>query len=103
MSGNERLRVNLINLCVCLGVLFVAVQVSNGSFATRINTMTKSLDKALTDIMDENPADYTNLTDDAVYVSDAAFNSKGMAGLYNLTNSFMELILSKDFYPEGES
>jgi hypothetical protein len=42
------------------------------------------------------------LTDNGTYVSDANFDSRGMAGLYNFTVAFINLILPKDIYPEGE-
>ncbi|RZC39781.1 prominin-like protein, partial [Asbolus verrucosus] len=98
---SERHRVNLASLGVTLAVLFVAVKVSSGSFATRINKISENLDRALSEVMDEKRPIFTNLTDNATYVSDAEFNPKGMAGLYNLTSAFMELIFSKDIYPEG--
>ncbi|XP_044252661.1 prominin-like protein isoform X2 [Tribolium madens] len=97
---SDRQKINLVNLLVTFGVLFVAVDISSGSFATRINKISENLDKALSQVIHQTP-DYTNLTDDATYVSDAYFNPRGMEGLYNFTNAFMELIFSKEIYPEG--
>lgn len=97
----ERKQINLVSLLVTLGVLFIAVELSSGSFATRINKISQNLDRALSEVMDDTPT-YTNLTDNATYISDAHFNPKGMAGLYNFTSAFMEFIFSKDIYPEGK-
>jgi hypothetical protein len=98
----ERQRVNLVSLLVTVGVLFVAVRVSSGSFATRINKISENLDRALSEVLDQRLPNFTELTDNATYVSDANFDSKGMAGLYNFTVAFINLILPKDIYPEGE-
>ncbi|XP_068914419.1 prominin-like protein isoform X4 [Tenebrio molitor] len=97
----ERQRVNLVSLLVTVGVLFVAVRVSSGSFATRINKISENLDRALSEVLDQRLPNFTELTDNATYVSDASFDSRGMAGLYNFTVAFINLILPKDIYPEG--
>ncbi|XP_015838370.2 prominin-like protein isoform X2 [Tribolium castaneum] len=96
----DRQKINLVNLLVTVCVVVIAVDVSSGSFATRINKISENLDKALSQVIHQTP-NYTDLTDNATYVSDASFNPRGMEGLYNFTNAFMELIFSKEIYPEG--
>lgn len=52
--------------------------------------------------MAEKRPNFTELTDNGNYISDTTFNPKGMAGLYNFTNAFMDLILNKNINPKGK-
>ena len=100
--ASERQKVNIVSFLVAAGILCVAVELSSGSFATRINKISENLDRALSEVMDDKRPEFTNLTDNATYVSDTYFNPKGMAGLYNFTNAFIDVVFSKNVYPEGE-
>lgn len=102
MELNERQRTNFVNILITLGVLFLAVEISSGSFATRINTISENLGKALLTVMAEKRPNFTELSDNGNYISDTTFNPKGMAGLYNFTNAFMDLILDKNINPKGK-
>ncbi|XP_063917747.1 prominin-like protein isoform X2 [Zophobas morio] len=99
--ASERQKVNIVSFLVAAGILCVAVELSSGSFATRINKISENLDRALSEVMDDKRPEFTNLTDNATYVSDTYFNPKGMAGLYNFTNAFIDVVFSKNLYPEG--
>ncbi|KAJ8916094.1 hypothetical protein NQ315_004460 [Exocentrus adspersus] len=81
-------------------VLFAVVNISDGGFANSIDRITKNLDVALQDLMDDMPK-YTNYNETAEYVSAATFNPVGMAGLYNLTKRFIDLVLPADFLMDG--
>lgn len=96
-----RFRANLACLVATSAMLLATVAVSDGGFANSIDRITKNLDVALKDLMDDMPR-YSNYTDEGDYQSGATFNPVGMAGLYNLTKRFMDLVLEQDFLMDGE-
>lgn len=99
-SKPNRLRSNLACLAATCALLLATVAVSDGGFANSIDRITKNLDVALQDLMDDLPR-YSNYTDSGEYVSGATFNPVGMAGLYNITRKFMDLVLEPDFLMDG--
>lgn len=108
-SSSNRQFINCFSFLITCAILFVAVKVSDGgglsgdiSFATRINKISENLDQALSAVMIQGQPNYTNITDNATYISKIDFNPRGMAGLYNFTNAFMDLVLPRDIYPEGK-
>lgn len=102
--GNaDRRAVNLFSLVVALGLVAVAVKVADGSFTSRINRISDNLNKALDDVLHLDGANYTELVENASYHSNAQhYHHKGLAGLYNLTVWFMDLLVKRDVYPEGK-
>ncbi|XP_018571677.1 prominin-like protein isoform X3 [Anoplophora glabripennis] len=99
-TKNGRLRSNLACLAATCAILLATVAVSDGGFANSIDRITKNLDVALQDLMDDLPK-YSNFTESREYVSAATFNPVGMAGLYNITGKFMDLVLEPDFLMDG--
>lgn len=83
-------------------VLFVALQIADGTVVHKISRISEKIDRALSKVIDETKPDYKPLETNSVYYSDASFNPKGMAGLYNLTKVFLDLVLPENILPEGK-
>ncbi|XP_030758746.1 prominin-like protein isoform X4 [Sitophilus oryzae] len=102
----KRSLVNLFSFLTTCLFLFLAVQFSDGvsgavsNFATKINKITDSLDKAVLGLStDVNYTDYNAKTD---YLSvNTSFETKGMAGLYNITTLFIKAVMPKDILMQG--
>lgn len=97
---NNRRLVNLANFLVTCGVLFVSVSVVSSSFTQRINKISQNLDKSLLEILELEQTNYTEWNSNVTYQSSTQFNPRGMGGVYNLTNAFMDVVLP-ELYVEG--
>ncbi|CAG9824564.1 unnamed protein product [Phaedon cochleariae] len=104
---DTRRSTNILILLATFAILFVAVDLTDGSFANSIDKINRNLEVALRDL-GENMPDYSNYSDAQVYLStNATFNPSAMAGLYNLTRRFIDWI-GKDIlmnvaYSQGEA
>lgn len=88
-----------------LGTLVFLLFVSGGcgvTVGTRIADIGDNLGRALTRAIDFPNDNFTDDKYNASYKMEVKFDSKGMAGLYNVTTFFMDLILPKDILPEGK-
>lgn len=84
-------------------MLVAGVKLADGSFIRSINKISETLDKALFNVLEElGEPDYTPINVSATYYASTHFNPLGMGILYNITNVFMNAIVKKDIYPEGE-
>lgn len=64
----------------------------------------EDVDRQLQDIMASQAINFTSInTTGLPYNATTKFNPKGMGQLYNVTNMFIDIIQSKQAYPEGES
>lgn len=97
---NNRRLVNVVNFIVTCGVLFVSVGVVNCTFTQRINKISQNLDKTLLEMLEMEQTNYTEWSSNISYKSNTHFNPRGMGGVYNLTNEFMDVILP-ELYVEG--
>ncbi|CAH1179762.1 unnamed protein product [Phaedon cochleariae] len=89
---DTRRSTNILILLATFAILFVAVDLTDGSFANSIDKINRNLEVALRDL-GENMPDYSNYSDAQVYLStNATFNPSAMAGLYNLTRRFIDWI-----------
>ncbi|KAK9883027.1 hypothetical protein WA026_001239 [Henosepilachna vigintioctopunctata] len=81
-------------LLTCL-VLLLAVGASSGdtrdTFIRHLNKIGKNLGNALNTAMNE--PNYTSVHVNVTYESNAVYNPKGLGELYNITKSFMKMIL----------
>lgn len=93
---------NAISFLITIGMLFVALQMTDGTFVNKISRMSENVDKALNKVIHEEKPEYTTVEINSIYYSDASFNPKGMAGLYNITKIFMDLIFPEDILPSGK-
>nr|XP_023017714.1 prominin-like protein isoform X1 [Leptinotarsa decemlineata] len=95
-APEQRLSVNALCFLFTCVVLLVAVNASDGGFWNSIDKITKNLEVAFGDLDNKLP-NYTDYKDNEVYLSTKEpFNSRGMAGLYNLTMKFMDWIINPD-------
>nr|CAI5843522.1 unnamed protein product [Callosobruchus analis] len=92
----DRSLLSCLHLAITLAVLALAVHLGDGGFASSIDKITRNLDVALSDLSDDH-IHYSTYNSTAEYVSDTAFNARGMAGLYNLTGKVMDVVLARDF------
>ncbi|CAH1986353.1 unnamed protein product [Acanthoscelides obtectus] len=98
-TNADRAVLNYLHLAVTLAVLALAVHLGDGGFASSIDKITRNLDVALSDLSDDK-IHYNPYNSTAHYVSDTAFNARGMAGLYNLTGKVMDGVLARNFLPK---
>lgn len=98
----NRGQMNVLSLIITISVLFIALQLTDGTYVNKISRMSENVDKALSKIMDQEAPDYKPLETNSEYFSDTTFNPRGMAGLYNLTKTFMDLVLPENFLPSGK-
>ena len=95
-------------LVLCFVILCSVIVGSNasdgGNFATRIREISKDLDRQLQDVMASQAVNFTMVnTTGLPYNATTKFNAKGMGQLYNVTNKFIDLVQSKQAFPEGKS
>ncbi|XP_071052205.1 prominin-like protein isoform X2 [Onthophagus taurus] len=102
-----RAKMNLLSVLIASLVLLSSVLCiggthPGGSFVRDISKISRNLDRALYNVLEDitGPV-YTPVNISSTYYSSAKFNPRGMAGLYNITNIFMDILISKDIYPEG--
>ncbi|XP_043503328.1 prominin-like protein isoform X2 [Polistes fuscatus] len=75
---------------------------SQESLANRMRVISEDLDRQLNDIMASQAVNYTTVnTTGLPYNATTKFNPKGMGQLYNVTNMFIDVVQSKQAYPEG--
>lgn len=66
--------------------------------------ISKDLDRQLNEIMALQALDYTTMNTSGVpYKATTDFDAKGMGQLYNVTNTFIDFVQSKQAYPQGKS
>lgn len=100
---SPRTTINVFNFFLTVGVLIFAVKLADGSFVNHIDMISKNINFRLKNLfMSSSDVDYTEINKTASYYSTAKYNPKGMGGLFNLTNSFINWIVPKDFIPEGK-
>lgn len=98
------LSVILFTLCIILQqpTSVWAQNTTQENLATRMRTISEDLNRQLEEIMVSQALNYTSInTTGLPYNATTKFYSKGMGRLYNATNMFMDIIQSKQAYPEG--
>lgn len=106
MSHGRKRRslLNAVSFLVTCSVLLLTIALADGNFTKRINEISRSLDKAIVEMLELEKTNYTEFDSNVSYHSSTHFNPKGMGGLYNITGLFMNLLMPQDkLYPEGES
>ncbi|XP_053593679.1 prominin-like protein isoform X3 [Microplitis demolitor] len=69
---------------------------------TKMRAISKDLDQQLQSIMASQAVNFTSVnTTGLSYNATTKFNPKGMGQLYNVTNMFINIIQSKQAYPDG--
>lgn len=96
----SRCAMNLTSVLVTIVFLSVAIVTADVTFTNRIKDISRDLGKALNTILKDSKMEYSNFTDDAAYISKVEFHPKGMAGLYNITHTFMDFIQPKEIFPK---
>lgn len=105
MYPNEkrRSRLNRISFLFTISVLLLTFSLADGNFTKRINEIGKSLNRALSEMLELEQTNYTDFDENVTYYSSTYFNPKGMGGLYNLTGLFMKQLQPENkLYPDGE-
>ncbi|XP_071568502.1 prominin-like protein isoform X4 [Temnothorax nylanderi] len=88
-------------LAVSLAFLWPALS-EETSLTGRMRAISEDLDRQLNEIMASQALTYTTVnTVGLPYNATTKFNPKGMGQLYNVTNVFIDLVQSKQAYPEG--
>ncbi|XP_077260123.1 prominin-like protein isoform X3 [Temnothorax americanus] len=88
-------------LAVSLAFLWPALS-EETSLTGRMRAISEDLDRQLNEIMASQALTYTTVnTVGLPYNATTKFNPKGMGQLYNVTNMFIDLVQSKQAYPEG--
>lgn len=73
------------------------------TLTNRMRVISEDLDRQLNGIMASQALNYTVVnTTGLPYNATTKFNPKGMGQLYNVTNSFIDFVQTKQAYPEGE-
>ncbi|XP_076381466.1 prominin-1-A isoform X7 [Megalopta genalis] len=95
----------LLPIILLLGLLGVLVpRPANGqeTLTNRMRVISEDLDRQLKGIMATEVYNYTTVnTTGLPYNATTKFNPKGMGQLYNVTNTFIDFVQSKQAYPEG--
>lgn len=91
--------------CIILlfcGVLLPKAVLTDDDLATRMRTISKDLDRQLQEMMASQAVKFTFYnTTGLPYNATTTFNPRGMGQLYNVTNMFIDIVQSKQAYPEG--
>ncbi|XP_044016661.1 prominin-like protein isoform X2 [Aphidius gifuensis] len=97
------LSVILLISCIVQQPTTVSAQdTTQENLATRMRTISEDLNRQLEEIMVSQALNYTSINATGLpYNATTKFYSKGMGRLYNATNMFMDIIQSKQAYPEG--
>lgn len=96
----------LPRLATILAVVFVVVLCddSESSLTARMRNISEDLHRKLERILDEQNVIYSSVNMTGLpYNATTKFCPKGMGQLYNITNRFIDLVQSKQAFPEGES
>lgn len=84
-------------------MVLLAPSFGEESFAKKMRSINEDLEREITEFMPSEPVNYSTInTTGTPYAASTKFNPKGMGQLYNVTNMFIDLIQSKQAYPEGE-
>nr|XP_012230186.1 PREDICTED: prominin-like protein isoform X5 [Linepithema humile] len=87
---------------VSLAFLWCPVSCQENSLTNRMRAISEDLDRQLNEIMASQALSYSTVnTVGLPYNATTKFNPKGMGQLYNVTNMFIDLVQSKQAYPEG--
>ncbi|XP_001122309.4 prominin-like protein isoform X5 [Apis mellifera] len=86
-----------------LSVLLVSCPVNcQETLTNRMRVISEDLDRQLNGIMASQGLNYTTInTTGLPYNATTKFNPKGMGQLYNVTNTFIDWVQTKQAYPEG--
>lgn len=87
-----------------LSVLLVSCPVNcQETLTNRMRVISEDLDRQLNGIMASQGLNYTTInTTGLPYNATTKFNPKGMGQLYNVTNTFIDWVQTKQAYPEGK-
>ncbi|XP_011866925.1 PREDICTED: prominin-like protein isoform X4 [Vollenhovia emeryi] len=89
-------------LAVSLALLWPVLSEETTSLTGRMRAISEDLDRQLNEIMASQALTYSAVnTVGLPYNATTKFNPKGMGQLYNVTNTFIDLVQSKQAYPEG--
>lgn len=88
-------------ILTCL-IMVIGLKIADGTFTHKMNKMSENLDRALDKVIESGKPNCTILEVIVEYKSDTKFNAKGMAGLYNVSKKFMDLIIPANFIPKGK-
>ncbi|XP_011050934.1 PREDICTED: prominin-like protein isoform X1 [Acromyrmex echinatior] len=93
---------SLIRVLAVSFVLLWPVLSEETSLTGRMRAISEDLDRQLNEIMASQALSYSTVnTVGLPYNATTKFNPKGMGQLYNVTNIFIDLVQSKQAYPEG--
>ncbi|XP_066257710.1 prominin-like protein isoform X2 [Euwallacea similis] len=97
----KRHAVNAASAFLSFALVVLAVHLSDGGgqFAVKINDIARNFHAAVIQL-DVNVT-YSDYVDNTTYFSNTKFNTAGMAGLYNLTKLFVNVITPRDIFMEG--
>ncbi|XP_034944559.1 prominin-like protein [Chelonus insularis] len=99
--------VRLLIFCACMLSVLVSSQLLNSNLssqglATKMRDISEDLDYQLQNIMASQAVNFTTVNMTGLrYNASTKFNPKGMGQLYNVTNLFIDVIQSKQAYPDG--
>ncbi|XP_018371477.1 PREDICTED: LOW QUALITY PROTEIN: prominin-like protein [Trachymyrmex cornetzi] len=101
-TGSSVLMSSLIRVLAVSFVLLWPVLSEETSLTGRMRAISEDLDRQLNEIMASQALSYSTVnTVGLPYNATTKFNPKGMGQLYNVTNIFIDLVQSKQAYPEG--
>ncbi|XP_015513238.1 prominin-like protein isoform X2 [Neodiprion pinetum] len=102
VRGVIRLARGFVAKVVILSILAAPIGAQK-SFPMKMRDINEDFDRQLDEIMaSEAAVTYSTInTTGTAYAASTKFNPKGMGQLYNVTNMFIDLIQSKQAYPEG--
>lgn len=103
-NGDAAVSVLLFRVClVSLVLVWPPVSCQENSLTNRMRAISEDLDRQLNEIMASQALTYSTINIAGLpYNATTKFNPKGMGQLYNVTNMFIDLVQSKQAYPEGE-
>lgn len=103
MEAASAVLVSLVRVLAVSYVLLWPVLSEETSLTGRMRTISEDLDRQLNEIMASQALVYSTVnTVGLPYNATTKFNPKGMGQLYNVTNMFIDMVQSKQAYPEGE-
>ncbi|XP_078035778.1 prominin-1-A isoform X6 [Augochlora pura] len=94
----------LLPIILLLGFLGVLVpRPANGqeTLTNRMRVISEDLDRQLKGIMTTEVYNFSTVIPSVNYAATTKYNPKGMGQLYNVTNTFIDFVQSKQAYPEG--
>ncbi|XP_029169888.1 prominin-like protein isoform X2 [Nylanderia fulva] len=103
LRGSSRTVSVLFRVClVSLVLVWRPVSCQENSLTSRMRAISEDLDRQLNEIMASQALTYSTINIAGLpYNATTKFNPKGMGQLYNVTNMFIDLVQSKQAYPEG--